>query len=285
MAESIACPRWAVRLVGVMAILPCLSVSGGDLRAQAAQNRATESERPRFDVASVKPHRTDDDVMFAHWYGEGRFTATGSLRMLIRLAYGLQDSQLADGPAWADADLYDIMATANGSATPARMRLMLREVLSDRFALRLGIEMRERPLYALSRVKSDSALGPQLKLAAVDCNAVLGAARPSCGILFSLGNLVARGMTMPALADHLSTWVDRIVIDRTGLQGQFDLSLKWLPDRVPETGSSSTSDLAIDPNAPSIYTAVQEQLGLRLEALQGLADVFVIERAGRPTVN
>jgi uncharacterized protein (TIGR03435 family) len=267
-----------------MAILPCLSVLGGDLRAQAAQNRATESERPRFDVASVKPHRTDDDVMFAHWYGEGRFTATGSLRMLIRLAYGLQDSQLAGGPAWADADLYDIMATANGSATPARMRLMLREVLSDRFALRLGIEMRERPLYALSRVKSDSALGPQLKLA-VDCNAVLGAAPPSCGILFSLGNLVARGMTMPALADHLSMWVDRIVIDRTGLQGQFDLSLKWLPDRVPETGSSSTSNLAIDPNAPSIYTAVQEQLGLRLEALQGLADVFVIERAGRPTVN
>jgi len=90
---------------------------------------------------------------------------------------------------------------------------------------------------------------------------------------------------MPALADHLSMRVDRVVTDRTGLQGRFDLSLNWLPDRVPETGSSSTSDLAIDPNAPSIYTAVQEQLGLRLEALQGLAEVFVVERADRPTVN
>jgi uncharacterized protein (TIGR03435 family) len=101
----------------------------------------------------------------------------------------------------------------------------------------------------------------------------------------SPGNLVASGMTMPALADHLSMWVGRIVTDRTGLQGQFDLSLKWLPDRVPETGPSWTSDLAIDPNAPSIYTAVQEQLGLTLEALRGPAEVFVVERAVRPTVN
>jgi bla regulator protein blaR1 len=103
--------------------------------------------------------------------------------------------------------------------------------------------------------------------------------------MFSLGNLVASGMTMPALADDLSMWVDRIVTDRTGLQRQFDLSLKWLPDRVPETGSSSTSDLAIDPHAPSIYTAVQEQLGLKLEALRGVAKVLVVERADRPTVN
>jgi len=92
-------------------------------------------------------------------------------------------------------------------------------------------------------------------------------------------------MTMPALADLLSMWVDRIVTDSTGLQGQFDLSLKWLPDRVSETGSSSTSDFAIDQNAPSNYTALQEQLGLRLEPLRGLAEVFVVERADRPTVN
>jgi uncharacterized protein (TIGR03435 family) len=285
MAESTARAGWAAMLVGFMAVVPCVSASCGDLRADAAQNRVTEPERPRFEVASVKPHRTDDDVMFGHWYGESRFTATGSLRMLIRLAYGLQDSQLAGGPDWADSYLYDIAATANGSATPDVMRLMLRELLADRFALRLGIEMRYRPIYALTQVNSDSRLGSQLKLAAVDCNALL---RASCGIRFSPGSLVASGMTMPALADHLSMWVDRIVTDRTGLEGRFDLSLKWLPDRVPETGSSSRSELApsaIDLDAPSIYTAVQEQLGLRLEALVGLAEVFVVERADRPTVN
>jgi uncharacterized protein (TIGR03435 family) len=300
MVESLARARRAPSLLGFVTIVTCLWVSGRDVCAQAAQNRLTEPERPRFDIASVKPHRADDDVMFGYWYDESRFTATGSLRMLIRLAYGLQDSQLAGGPDWADSDLYDIVATANGSATPVVMRLMLRELLSDRFALRLGTEMRERPIYALSRAKNDSTLGPQLKLAVVDCNASLTAAqsrrpapppptpageRTSCGIMFSLGNLVASGMTMPALADHLSMWVDRIVTDRTGLQGQFDLSLKWLPDRVPETGSSSTSDIAIDPNALSIYTAVQEQLGLKLEALRGVAKVFVVEQANRPTVN
>ena len=294
-AESTA-HATAALLVGFVVVVTYVSVSGGDLRAQAAQTRVTGPQRPRFEVTSVKPHRTDDDVMFGHWYGEDRFTATGSLRMLIRLAYSLQESQLAGGPDWADSDLYDIAATAHGSATPDVMRLMLRELLADRFALRLGIEMRERPMYALSRVKSDSPLGPQLKLAAVDCNTARTGARavllptadggrPSCGIRFSPGNLVASGMTMPALADHLSMWVGRIVTDRTGLQGQFDLSLKWLPDRVPETGPSWTSDLAIDPNAPSIYTAVQEQLGLTLEALRGPAEVFVIERTVRPTVN
>jgi uncharacterized protein (TIGR03435 family) len=300
MAESTARVRWSAMLVGFMTVVPCLS--GGGLRAQAAQNRVTEPERPRFEVASVKPHRTDDDVLFAHWYDDSRFTATGSLRMLIRLAYGLQDSQLAGGPDWTDSDLYDIVATADGSATQGVMRLMLRELLADRFALRLGTEMRERPIYALSRAKSDSSLGPQLKRTAIHCNALLGAGRRSvlpstpagerapCGIRLSPGNLVAGGMTMPALADHLSMWVDRIVTDRTGLQGQFDLSLKWLPDRVPETASSSSSasdvaPSAFDPSAPSIYTAVQEELGLRLEALRGLAEVFVVERADRPTAD
>lgn len=297
MAESAARARWVAILVGFIAIMP---LSGGGLRAQSAQNRAIEPERLRFEVASIKRHRGSDDVMFGHWYDESRFTATASLRMLIRLAYGLQDSQLAGGPDWADSELYDVVATASGSATPEVMRLMLRELLSDRFALRMDIEMRERPIYALSRITSDSSFGPQLKLAAVDCNALSDAARsdrppvppptaagerPACGIRFSLGNLVASGMTMPALADHLSMWVDRIVTDRTGLQGQFDLSLKWLPDRVPETGASSTSDFAVDPDAPSIYTAVQEQLGLRLEPLRGLAEVFVVERADRPTIN
>lgn len=288
-----------------VAIVFFAAASGRGLRAQVAQSRATEPEPPRFEVASVKPHRLDDDVLFAHWYDEGRFTATGSLHMLIRLAYGLQDSQLTGGPNWTDSDLYDIVATADGAPTPDVMRLMLRDLLADRFMLRLGVEMREGPIYALVIAKSNATLGPALKPTAVDCDAQFAAARlgrgsappstlasdrPPCGIRVAPGSVTAGGMTMAVLANNLSMWVDRVVSDRTGLQGTFDLSLKWLPDRLPEaTASFSTSDLApigaLDPSAPSIYTALQEQLGLSLKALDGPVEVFVVERVDRPTID
>jgi len=304
MAESAGRKR-LVLVVASMAVVVCATTPGRGLRAQVGQSRATGPERPRFEVASVNPHRPDDDLLFAHWYDEGRFTATGSLHMLIRLAYGLQDSQLTGGPDWTDSDLYDIIATTDGAPRPDIMRLMLRELLAERFMLRLGVEMRERPIYALSMAKRDAAPGPQLRPAAVDCDALFAAARPGrgsalpptptgerppCGIQLAPGTLTAGGMTMAVLANHLSMWVDRIVTDRTGLQGRFDLSLKWLPDRMPEaTASVVTSDLAplgaLDPSAPSIFTALQEQLGLRLEALRGPAEVHVVERVERPTVD
>jgi uncharacterized protein (TIGR03435 family) len=304
MAESGGRKR-RVLVAACMAIIVCVPAPGRDLRAQATRSRATEPERPRFEVASIKPHRPDDDVLFAYSYDESRFTATGSLHMLIRLAYELQDSQLAGGLNWTDSDLYDIVATADGAPTPDIMRLMLRELLADRFMLRLSVEMRERPIYALSMVKSDAIAGPQLKPAAVDCDALFATARPgrdaalpptlaggrpSCGIRFAPGTLTAGGMTMAVLANHLSMWVDRIVMDRTGLQGTFDLSLKWLPDRLPEAPAPlSTPDFGplgvLDPSAPSIFTALQEQLGLKLDALKGPAEVFVVEQVERPTAD
>jgi len=236
--------------------------------------------------------------MFGHRYDGNRFTATGSLKALTRLAYGLQQSQLIGGPDWADSDLYDIAATAGGTTTPDAMRLMLRELLRERFMLHLVVEMRELPIYALSMARSDATPGPQLNRATVDCETTGGSAhpqvaaggRPPCTIQFAPGILNAAGVSMTVLAHHLSMWVDRIVTERTGLQGTFDLSLRWLPDRLPEvTAPLSTPGLAtigaVDPSAPSIFTALREQLGLKLEPLRGPAEVLVVERVEKPTIN
>ena len=164
--------------------------------------------------------------------------------------------------------------------------------------LHLVVETRELPIYALSMARSDATPGPQLnrrhrRLRDRRRFRTSPASRwwaSACTIQFAPGTLNAAGVSMTVLASQLSMWVDRIVTDRTGLQGTFDLSLRWLPDRLPEaTTPLSTSDLAtigaVDPGAPSIFTALREQLGLKLEPLRGPAEVLVVERVEPPTID
>jgi len=256
---------------------------------------------PRFDVASVKPHRSNDDVMFALWFHDnGRLTATGSVRMLIRTAYRLQEAQLVGGPGWLDSDLFDIVATAEGNPTPDAVRLMLRALLTERFMLRVAVHRREMPVYALTAARSDRARGPRLSSSAADCDAptadkpggpvlpaLSASERLSCGVWFAPGTLTAGGVTMADLASNLSMCVDRLVTDQTSIPGRFDVRLTWRPDVIPQIPTPlSSSDVPVlagaDPDAPSIFTALQEQLGLKLEAQRGPAAVFVVERIERP---
>lgn len=268
-------------LLALAASVVAFDISGQRTRAAHAQEAFAGTRG--FDVASVKPHRAADDVMFAlQFHDGGRFTATGTLRMLIRTAYSLQESQLVGGPGWMDGPLFDVVARAEGTPTPEVMRLMLRQLLADRFTLRAHTESRTMPVYALMVARGERTPGPRLSPTTVDCD------RPPCAVRFTPGTLAASGMTMAALAANLSTWVDRIVTDRTGLGGRFDLSLEWTPDRLPEVPLPlATSDLgpvdAVDPDGPSIFTALREQLGLELTADRGPADVLVIDRAERPT--
>jgi bla regulator protein blaR1 len=280
--------RWVSAAGAVVCIVFTIAAS---LSAQAPP-----TDSPRFDVASVKPHRANDDVMFALQFHEGgRFTSTGSLRMLIRTAYGVQEHQLVGGPDWAERDLYDIAARAEGSPSPDTMRRMLRALLAERFLLRVRTENREMPIYALV-VKEQGRMNATI----ADCDALTAGARrgphpaapapgerPSCGIWFGPGRLAAGGLTMTALATNLSLWVDRVVTDRTGLSGAYDLELRWRPDRLPQTPTPlSTSDTftvgGVDADAPDLFTALEEQLGLKLDAQKGPGEVFVVERAGRP---
>lgn len=287
--------RWPSAAGAVVCIVFTIAASLSAWRLTDAQAPPTDS--PRFDVASVKPHRANDNVMFALQFHEGgRFTSTGSLRMLIRTAYGLQERQLVGGPDWADRDLYEIAARAEGSPSPDTMRRMLRALLAERFLLRVRTENREMPIYALV-VKEQGRLNATI----ADCDALTAGARrgpppvapapgerPSCGIWFGPGRLAAGGLTMTALATNLSLWVDRVVTDRTGLSGAYDLELRWRPDRLPQMPTPlSTSDTftvgGVDPDAPDLFTALEEQLGLKLDAQRGPGEVFVVERAGRPT--
>ena len=257
--------------------LPLAVITAGLIASTAV------AQEPRFEVASVRPHRAADDVMFALQFHEGgRLTATGTVRMLIRTAYRLQESALEGASGWMGNELFDVDGRAGRNATPDEMRVMLRALLRERFGLVLHPERRDAPVYALRVARSDRS--PRRRPAAEECPA------GACDIRFSPGMLSARGVTMTALASELSWWVDRIVTDQTSLAGRFDVELDWAPERLPSlpfmlSTPNQSSTGRVDTNAPSIFTAVREQLGLSLEAERGQVDVFVIERAARPSGN
>jgi bla regulator protein blaR1 len=259
---------------------------------------AVAQELPRFEVASVRPHRAADDLMFAlQFHDGGRFTATATLRMLIRTAYRLQDFQVVAGEGWMDDERFDIDARPARSASPDEMRLMLRELLRERFGLALRQERRDVPVYALRASGAGAGLGARLKRPPVDCaaRAVAAGAAPTdangglnaCGLRLTPGGLNARGVTMAMLANELSTHVDRIVIDQTGLAGEFDVDLDWTPSQLqpPAFLEPPAPPIAVAPDWPSVFTSVREQLGLSLEPGRGQADVSVIARAQRPAAN
>jgi uncharacterized protein (TIGR03435 family) len=178
--------------------------------------------------------------------------------------------------------------------------LMLQSLLAERFKLATHKDTRELPIYSLEVARSDGRLGPQLRPATVDCEAMIAAARarggpppappapgerPICGIRINPGRLSGGGFPLSQFAATLSQFVQRIVVDRTGLSGNFDVDLTWTPDQLPQGGPPPGAPPLppADPNGPSIYTAVQEQLGLKLESAKGPVDVLVIDRAESPT--
>jgi uncharacterized protein (TIGR03435 family) len=248
-----------------------------------AQDQPVSQDTARFEVASVRPHRSADDVMFALQFHEGgRLTATGTLRMLIRTAYRLQESQVEGASGWMDEDRFDLDGRAGPNATPGELRVMLRALLRERFGLVLRAERKDAAVYALRASRGER--GPRLRPAAQPCPS------GACDIRLAPGVLSARGVTMETLANELSWWVDRIVTDQTSLRDRFDLELEWAPDVFPPLLSVLPTPNApaigrFDSNAPSIFTAVREQLGLTLEPERGEVDVFVIDRAERPTAN
>ncbi len=249
----------------------------------------------QFDVVSVKPNVSTTPQSLR--VTPGRVSVTNvPLRTLIQFAYQVQARQLADAPDWISKEKFDILATASANTSVEDMRGMLRSMLADRFHLTVHKEMREVPTYALRLARRDGKLGPNLHESAVDCVAngsrpVAAAAQdqaqqdPSkrCMILplFGQGKFQARGLHMENLASALNNIVDRTIVDKTGLAGAFELELSWTPDAVqmmPATPGEQT-DIA----GPSLFTALQEQLGLKLSPERDQAEVLVIDRVDRPT--
>lgn len=248
---------------------------------------------PVFEVASVKVNRSGSMERFGGFQPGGRFVAVNvPLRQVIAWAYGdsfsVPDQQVLGGPSWVDADRFDIDARAGGDPTRAEMQLMLLALLTDRFQLTSHEETRQLPVYALVSTRDDGPTGPQLRPASGEDCVVAGTPVPAgsslrpCGSVgFVGGRGFARGATMDAIARYLVPAVGRIVLNRTSVPGSFSFDLEFAPAVLgpsPNTGEPA-------PDRPSIFTALQEQLGLKLEALNAPVSVLVIERVDRPEPN
>jgi uncharacterized protein (TIGR03435 family) len=266
------------------------------LGASAAAPHAQDPDAPApaFEVVSVKPNDSGDTRTSSMVQPGARYTATNmTLGMLIKTAYQVHDDQIVGGPDWLNADRFDITARGDGNpsttAFVTQARLMLRSALTDRFRLTLYRETREIPIYTLVFARRDARFGRQFRR--TDPDGCSGAAKPlpspsdalepvpdlPCGGGFSrAGHLGGRGADFAVLVRALSTWTDRVLIDRTGLAGRFDWDLQWTPE-------PPTPGIAIVPNRLPLVTAMQDQLGFRLEPGRAPAEVLVIDRAERPT--
>jgi uncharacterized protein (TIGR03435 family) len=270
-------------------------------QAYSAESQTAPSARRAFEVASVKISKAEDSsASKISGATPGRFIASGTpLRFLILYAYRLLDHQLVGAPDWASTTTFDITATYPPGPAPGddEVRLMLQELLVERFGLSVHTDHRELTSYKLV-VVSDARLGPQLSRSDVDCQQWLAekrpqadaggpskvtpsGKRPACMMLATRRWLSGGTRTMEQLAATLQSIVGKPVVDRTGLTGAYDVDLKWSPDDLP---SVSTAETAVN-DGLSIFGALQEQLGLKLAGQRDQFDVIVIDHVARPTAN
>ena len=263
-----------------------------------------------FEAASVKVNSSGDLRRSIGPAPGGRFLATNTtLRALISFAFGIpQDAagfRIVGGPKWMDEERFDINAKVDGTWTPQQMSEMLRSLLAERFKLVAHSETTDMPTYALLAVSE--ALGPRIHRSEIDqaaCDArraaiqrrepvppIAPGAKPVCATgRTAPGMITAIGWSMDALATAVSPFVNRVVSNRTQLAGLYDFDLNWTPDTLPRLPAGAPADqpftingVTIDPNGPSIVTALREQLGLKLESVKGPVEVVTIDRVERPT--
>ena len=253
---------------------------------------AQETSGPRFEVASVKENKSGNLGGQMGFAAGGRFNATntplvGVLSIaLISARPPLARYRLVGAPDWINSVRYDIVAKTEGEYQPGTDVPLLRNLLIDRFNLVTHTETRQLPVYELVRPMATSTFGPQLLRSSVDCDVVNGRsglpgtpnpAASNCNARSGFGRITGKAITMRQLAGNLSTWVDGIVVDNTMLDGVFDVDLKFTPDQIPG-GAAPPSDMG-----PSVFTAVQEQLGLKLQPTKAPVEVVVIDHIERPT--
>ncbi len=254
---------------------------------------APAASRPVFEVASIRQNKSGADGASVRVQPGGRLNVTNnSLRNIVRNAYNVQNFQIVGGPDWFNNDRWDIVAKAEGDAAGPQLIVMLRNLLADRFKLVVHTEMRETPVYAVVLARSDGRLGPQLRPSTVDCAALLASfkekketppntinGRPSCGTRTQAGTMMTTATTMADFVRNLAPIAGRPIVDRSGLTGTFDIDLTWAPDQQGPPGTTTPPD----GDRPSLVTAVQEQLGLKLDSQRLPFETLVIDSVDRPT--
>jgi len=262
------------------------------LRAQA---QAGTADKPAFDVASIKVNKSGGGLVLMRPQAGGRYTATNvRLYDLITAAYQLKPLQLSGLPDWGNSTHFDIEAKTEGNPTRDEMNLMLQPLLADRFKLVVHHETRELSVFALVLSKPGKN-GPGLVPHSADAKCVDPAGPPApprsdmpapCGGLimmniFPTARITGNNVTMEMLAGRLSPLVYRIVVDQTGLSGLFDVNLQFAP--LPPPGAPA--GLVPSEDAASIFTALQEQFGLKLESKTAPVDILVIDHVEQPSEN
>ena len=251
-----------------------------------------------FEVASIKPNVTGAAGGDTRRLPDGTFAATNiSIRNLLGSAWPAEDLEYHNLPDWAIRNRYDITVKPPAGTPPAQLQEMWRTLFKDRLRLEAHNEMRETAIYALVVARADGRLGPQIKKSPHDCDALAAATQPaasprigppsenevmaSCGSLFLQGRVMTGGMRISTLARSLGgSMVGRLVDDRTGLQGYFAFTLTYAPP-----ARAGTDDVATTADAPSIFTALLEQLGLKLEPARKSLQTVVIDHIEPPTEN
>lgn len=281
-------PRLAVHLLPMPIRLPhallvsgilILSVSSASPQ-QATEAKAESSVRnAEFDVAAIKPSDPSVSSSLFRRNTHGVFEASGvTVKSLIEYAYNLHDIQILGGPQWIDRDRYDISAKSVAASeidwsklAPAQSRAMfeadvnrLRNLLADRFQLKCHSTTKDTPVFALTVAKNGPKFQPT------------PSSHSNTGYRIAPGMIKGHNITMSVLKDNLTSDLDRILIDQTGLQGQYDIDLEWTP------GSPQHED---DAAAPSLRTALQEQLGLKIVSQRAPIPVLVLDQVEKPSAN
>jgi uncharacterized protein (TIGR03435 family) len=272
------------RIVAIAVVLATVLPLHGSPQDDAGASRPMAADaNPVFIVATIKPSDPHNTNWALGTRGAHFFSTNTNVDDLISFAYGVHAKQIVGGPAWLVTDKFDTEGVPAVEGKPNRKQLesMVKGLLADRFRLVVHYDKRELAVYALTVGKN----GPKLTRSVALANA-------SSGYGFGpLGTMKVMNMTMAAFSSAMQrTVLDKPMVDQTALTDRYDFTLKWTPDdsqfiQLRGTGINVPSG-ADDPNAPpGLYTAIQEQLGLKLEPVKALADVIVIDHAERPSAN
>jgi bla regulator protein blaR1 len=234
----------------------------------------------KFEVASIKPGAPGMMHSVQIQITGGRFTASGvSVKLLIQQAYGVRNFQIAGGPGWIGSDTFDINAKSESGAKMDQegVKQMLQSLLADRFQLKFSRDTKEMPIYTLVVGKGGSKLKES------------EAGSPQGQMMMRTGMIEVKGGAMPGFAGMLGNQIGRKVEDKTGLTANYDFKLEFTPEQGHQMGPQNVGGpepaAQVDAPGPTIFTALQEQLGLKLESARGPVEMLTIERVEKPTEN